>query len=389
MSVRKIIHLDLDAFFCAVEELRDPSLRGKAFAVGGKPDERGVVSSCSYPARRCGVRSAMPMARALSMCPGLIVVSTRHHTYGDYSRQVMDRLREISGLVEQVSIDEAFIDISDLPQPPEEIGRALQERIQRDLGLPCSLGIATNKLVAKIATDVGKARNKKDSPPRAVTVVPPGQEAAFLAPLPVEALWGVGPKTAERMHSLGIDTIGTLAQWPTETLEDLFGKNGRELAERARGIDTSPIHTSHEAKSVSQETTFARDIGDGNLLKATLRELSEGVGKQLRRDRLAGSTVKIKVRWPDFTTITRQVTLHQPTNQDDEIFKAALGLFEKLWKPRQRVRLLGVGASGLGPPLRQLGLWDQESEKKRKLQEALDEIEKKLGEGLIRRGSGH
>jgi DNA polymerase-4 len=387
MNPRKIIHLDLDAFFCAVEELRDPSLRGKAFAVGGKPEDRGVVASCSYPARKCGVRSAMPMGRALGLCPGLIVVPGRHHLYSDFSRQVMERLHDVSGLVEQVSIDEAFIDVSDLQEPVEETSRKLQERIRSELSLPCSLGAATNKLVAKIATDVGKARKRSSgSPPCAITVVKPGEEAAFLAPLPVEALWGVGPKTAEKLRSLGIETIGVLAQWPEQTLHDLFGKSGLELAERTRGIDDSPIYTSHITKSISQETTFSKDVKEGEVLRATLKELSQGVGRQLRREKLAGTTIKLKIRWPDFTTLSRQVTLLQPTDQDEEIYRAALPLFEKVWKRGQPVRLLGVGASGLGPPLRQLGLWDQESEKRRKLQHALDEIEAKLGRDVIRRG---
>lgn len=386
MNSRTIIHLDLDAFFCAVEELRDPNLRGTAFAVGGKPAERGVVASCSYPARMFGVRSAMPMGRALGLCPGLIVIPARHGIYSDYSHQVMARLHELTALVEQISIDEAFLDVSDITEPADQVGRRLQERIRTEVGLPCSLGIAANKLVAKIATDVGKARNRSNSPPCAITVVPPGEEAAFIAPLPVEALWGVGPKTAEKLHSLGIETVGTLAQWPVETLMNLFGKNGWELAERARGMDDDPIHTNRETKSISQETTFAKDVRDEETLRRTLTELAEGVGRGLRKDGLAGSTIKIKLRWSDFTTLTRQVTLPQPTDQDEEIIAPALQLFEKTWKRGQPVRLLGVGVSGLGAPARQLGLWDQGHEKRRKLQHALDEIEAKLGKGIIHKG---
>ena len=185
--LRTILHLDLDAFFCAVEELHDPTLRGKAFAVGGRPEERGVVASCSYPARRCGVHSAMPMSQALRICPELLVLSHHRGNYGEMSEKVMQRLNDLSPLVEQISIDEAFVDISDLHEDSVAIARRLQKRVNDELGLPCSVGVATNKLVAKIATEVGKKTAQKDLPPNAVTVVPPGSEAAFLAPLPNRA----------------------------------------------------------------------------------------------------------------------------------------------------------------------------------------------------------
>ena len=188
--MRTILHLDLDAFFCAVEELHDPSLRGKPFAVGGRPEERGVVASCSYAARRFGVRSAMPMSRALRLCPGLLVSSHHRGDYGEMSKKVMQRLCDLSPLVEQISIDEAFVDISDILENPETVARHLQKRVNDELGLPCSVGVAANKLVAKIATEVGKKTAKKDQPPNAVTVVPPGTEAAFMEPLPANMLWG-------------------------------------------------------------------------------------------------------------------------------------------------------------------------------------------------------
>ncbi len=383
---RKILHLDLDAFFCSVEEPKNPSLVGKAFAVGGRPDERGVISSCSYEARRFGVRSAMPSARALKLCPHLILVSSQHGVYGSYSDQVMDRLRDITPLVEQVSIDEAFLDISDLPDPPEQVARGLQAKIRRDLGLPCSIGVAANKLVAKIATDVGKASARKGSPPNAITIVPPGDEITFLSPLPVDAIWGVGPKTAARLNELGIHTIADLIGWPEVTLIELFGKNGHDLALRARGIDDSPIVTSHIAKSISQETTFARDVHQKESLESTLKELSAGVGRDLRASHLCGTTIKLKLRWSDFTTLTRQLTLPQPTDQDNEIYQAALELFHKAWQPPQPVRLLGVGVSGLGPPIHQLSFFDTRSEKDRKLQATLDELHERFGRQMIQKG---
>ncbi|RPI83206.1 MAG: DNA polymerase IV [Chloroflexi bacterium] len=384
---RKIIHLDLDAFFCAVEEIRDPALRGKAFAVGGKPDQRGVISSCSYAARQCGVHSAMPTGQALRLCPELIVLPGRHHVYGDTSRQVMACLGRYTPLLEQISIDEAFLDVSDINEPGEVITKRIQSEIKQELQLPCSIGLAANKLVAKIATDVGKAANRSANPPCAITVVPPGQEAQFLAPLPVSALWGVGPKTEERLAGLGIHTIGDIANWPVDSLVNLFGKHGQELAQRSRGIDTSPITTTHTAKSISQETTFAKDTSSKEFLRQKLLTLSEGVGRQLRASHLCGSTVKLKLRWSDFSTITRQVTLPQPTDQDKEIYLAALDLFEKAWKPRHPVRLIGVGVSGLGPPAKQLGLWYKVSEKDRRLQETLDELREKYGSRIVRRGA--
>jgi len=391
---RTILHLDLDAFFCAVEETRNPELRGKAFAVGGKPDERGVVASCSYAARRMGVRSAMPMAKALRLSPGLIIVSSRHAVYREVSRQVMQLLHDLTALVEQISIDEAFLDISDIRDEPEAIARNLQARVRDELQLPCSIGIASNKLVAKIATEVGKSLSLRNTqtrgeiaPPNALTIVPFGEEAAFLSPLPADMLWGVGPKTFARLTDLGIQTIGDIAKWPESELIRLFGENGRDLARHAKGIDDRPITTERETKSISQEITFSRDVRDDKVLQETLQEMSAEVGAQLRRNNLAGKTIKLKIRWPDFTTLTRQTTLNHPTDQEDEIAKSALELLKSVRKPKQAVRLIGVGVSGLGQPVRQLGLWDMDSERARRLQNVMDELQEKYGKGVIKRGN--
>jgi len=384
---RKVLHLDLDAFYCAVEEQRDPALRGKPFAVGGRPEERGVVSSCSYAARKFGVRSAMPMSRAVRLCPSLIVVPARHKAYGEVSRQVMERLHALTPLVEQISIDEAFLDVSDLSEPGEVIARRLQEVIRDEFGLPCSLGVAANKLVAKIASDVGKAAARSGGPPNAIQVVPSGQEVEFLAPLPVMMLWGVGPKTATRLEELGIKTMGDLARWPEADLARRFGKVGHELSRHARGLDDRPIVTTREAKSISQETTFVRDIRDGVLLRRTLRSLADQVGRRLRQEGLSGTTVKLKIRWPDFTTPTRQTTLQQPTDQDDVIYTVALKLFEQIWKTSQPVRLIGVGVSGLGPRSRQLGLWETDAARAERLQAAVDKLRERFGEQAVKRAS--
>ncbi len=385
---RHILHLDLDAFFCAVEENQDPALRGVPFAVGGKPDERGVVASCSYAARRYGVRSAMPMARALRACPGLVVVPPRHRVYSETSRKVMERLGQLTAMIEQISIDEAFLDISDLPGPPKRLALDLQSRIRDELGLPSSIGIASNKLVAKIATEVGKKSAQGGRPPCALTIVSSGSEEAFLAPLPVNMLWGIGPKTAARLSELGVRTIGDIARWPEAELARLFGEHGREMARRARGQDDRPVMTEREIKSVSQETTFARDLREDQAVEGTLAELSAKVGERLRRQGLAGSTIKLKIRWPDFTTLTRQTTLPSPTDQDSTIYQTALALLHKVRKSGQAVRLIGVGVSGLGSPYRQLELWGSGSERERRLQQAVDELQQKYGRQAIHRGKG-
>jgi len=383
---RWIIHLDLDAFFCAVEEQYHPELRGKPFAVGGRPEERGVVASCSYAARRYGIRSAMPMARALRLCPELIVIPHRRRAYTIVSRQVMALLRQVTPLVEQISIDEAFLDVSEVPQPVEQVARALQQRVRQEVGLPCSLGLASNKLVAKIATEVGKAQAPPGQYPNALTVVPPGEEAAFLAPLPVEMLWGVGPKTAARLAQMGVHTIGDLARLPESRLVDFFGQHGVDLYRRAHGMDDRPVVTSRERKSISHETTFPRDVRDEVELRHTLRRLTEKVVRRLGRKHLHAATVRIKIRWPDFTTLTRQATLKTPTDEFDLIFSFAESLFDQVWKPGRAVRLLGVGVSQLSPRPRQLGLWDAESQKERRLEEAMVVLRQRFGDGVIVRG---
>lgn len=389
VSHRKILHLDLDAFFCAVEEQRDPSLRGKAFAVGGRPDQRGVVSSCSYAARRFGIHSAMPMSQAVRLCPHLILVSTHFPAYREASQRVMALLNDLTPFVEQISIDEAFLDVTMLKDKAETIARTLQARIREELGLPCSLGVATNKLVAKIATNMGKAATQRDVSPNAIRVILPGREADFLAPLPVRELWGVGPKTAEQLNRLGMQTIGDLARWPEADLAKRFGKNGAELSQRARGLDERPVESDGETKSVSKETTFVKDIRDAVTLKRTLRHLADGVGRQLRQEGLSGTTVRIKLRWADFTTLTRQITLPQTTSHDEEIFEAATELFNKTWIAGRPVRLIGVGVSGFEQNEQQLSLWESAatSAEQKHLETTLDELRDRFGDQIIKRGS--
>src|SRR4030043_1005004 len=220
---RKILHIDLDAFFCSVEENTDPSLRGKPFAVGGRPDARGVVASCSYAARMRGIHSAMAMAQAIKLCPDLIIVSGRHSDYGNISKQIMEYLKTLTPLLEQVSIDEAFLDLSDLPESGENLAGSIQQYILTHFNLPCSIGVATNKLVAKIATDFGKSSKRSIIAPCAINVIPPGKESEFLTPLPTKALWGIGPKTAVRLTGLGIHSIGDISRLSKEDRNKHFG----------------------------------------------------------------------------------------------------------------------------------------------------------------------
>lgn len=231
-----------------------------------------------------------------------------------------------------------------------------------------------------------RSAQRESAPPNALTVVPSGEEAAFLAPLPADMLWGVGPKTAARLTELGIYTIGDLAKWPEAELTRMFGENGRDLARHSKGIDDRPIVTEHETKSISQEITYSKDVRDDAILHKTIHEMSAEVGKQLRRNNLAGKTIKLKLRWPDFRTLTRQTTLNSPTDQDEEIERVALELLRSVRKPFEAVRLIGVGVTGLGQPVRQLGLWDTDPERGHKLQQAVDDLREKYGKNIIQQG---
>lgn len=391
-SFRKILHFDLDAFFCAVEELHNPTLRGLPFAVGGRPDQRGVVASCSYVARMTGVRSAMPMGQALRLCPELVIVNSRMGDYGQVSRRVMAILHELTPLVEQLSIDEAFLDVSSRREDALALARGLQSRVGDELGLPASLGVATNKLVAKIATDVGKAAVRSGDYPRSIQVVPPGEEAAFLAPLPVDALWGVGPKTAEKLAALGIHSIGDIAGASAADLSLRFGKNGRDLHRRAQGVDDREIVTEREAKSISQETTFVTDVAEGEVLRRIVTEQAEQVSRRLRREEMAARTVTLKLRWPDFTTLTRQMTGERPVSSGEEIARLALQLLADNRPAHQPVRLIGVGVSGFGSAVRQMSIFDlptdpAEQAKADRLNDAVQALRKRFGADAVKRGN--
>ena len=383
MTTRYILHLDVDAFFASVEEILDPSLKGKPLIVGARPEQRGVVASASYAARAFGVRSAMPTAQALRLCPQAIIVPPRHRVYREYSARMMAILSEYSPLIEPLSLDEAFLDVTGCKaqSSTEELARQLQERLEAELGLSVSIGLASNKLVAKIASGLEK--------PHGFVVVPHGKEAEFLAPLPVGKLWGVGQVTARSLHEMGILTIGQLARLPAAQLEAKFGRRGRDLYQHARGIDDSPVVVEREEKSLSREVTFAEDIGDMQVLRKKLLSLSEDVARRLRKRGLRGRTVKLKLRYADFTTLTRQVTLDVPTDLEQVIFDQALRLLEKAWNRRRKVRLIGVGVSKFEPETRQLSLFEEPGEEKaeklRRLSQAVDRIREKYGDEAIRR----
>jgi len=380
--IRQIVHVDLDAFFVSVERLLNPSLVDKPVIVGGSPTQRGVVSSASYEARACGVRSAMPMGQAMRLCPEAIRVAPRHGVYSAHSRAVMALLAEYSPVVEQVSIDEAFLDLTGtegLHGPAANAASTIQRRVRDELGLPCSLGVATNKLVAKMACSLGK--------PRGLVVVEPGHEAAFLAPLPIEALWGVGEATGGRLRTLGIDTVGSLAEWPLETLRELFGASGVYLYQGSHGIDDSPVSDARVRKSYSHEETFPRDTADAMQVRRTLLWMADQLSARLRADRVGAQTVRLKLRTGDYSTSTRQTRLESVTDQSSAIYAAALGLLAAAWR-HEPLRLIGLGVADLVPGGgRQLDLFGRDDQRDARLSQALDSIRERFGPQAISRAS--
>lgn len=298
----------------------------------------------------------------------------------------MDILHDTSPLVEQMSVDEAYLDVSDMPQPIASIAFDLQKRVMDETGLPCSLGCATSRLVAKMANSWGKKQVKTGLTPQKITVIEPGKEEAFLAPLDIQALIGVGPKTAAQLKSRGIRTIGQLAGLSDIDLKNYFGEHGESLRRRAKGIDNSQIHAeSEQAKSVSNEITFHEDLEEISDLLQVLRQLSEKVGSRLRKADLAGCVVQIKIRYSDFSTFTRQAVMKECSNLDQDIAELAQELFVKHWAAGRPVRLLGVGVTNLEKPHRQLSLWDEEGNKREDLTKAVDSLREKFGKDIIKR----
>jgi DNA polymerase-4 len=339
-----VAHLDLDAFFAAVEELEDPGLRKVPLVVGGDPHGRGVVATANYVARGFGIRSAMACAEALRRCPHAVFVRPRHAVYKEYSREVWSRVGEMVPTVEQVGIDEGYLDLGEVA-PDFDDARALAEAVQAVVRartrLSCSLGVGGSKVVAKIASDQRK--------PGGLVAVRPGREAAFLAPLPIRILPGVGPRAEERLARAGITTIGALAALGDGDLRLLMGgKVGRELRDRARGIDPRRLEVSTERISISQEETFARDVGDPERLHDELRRMAVRVAEHLRTRGQVARTVTTKVRYPDFTIRTRSTSLPVGTDDANRIGELACSLLDRALRDRSGpLRLVGVGVSGL------------------------------------------
>ena len=377
---RTILHVDLDAFFAAVEQRDRPELRGKPVVVGGGgPHLRGVVSAASYEARKFGIHSAMPLRTAGALCPHAVFLPVDGRKYGRVSREVMAILRRYTPLVEPVSIDEAFLDVTGSRQlfgDGEAIARQIKATIREELGLTASVGVGTTKLVAKIGSDLRK--------PDGLVVVPPGEEAAFLAPLPITRLWGVGQKTADSLASFGVRTIGDLAALPGDALERRYGKIGAALSERSVGIDPDVVDGGDPAKSVSQEHTFDVDTSEREVIERSLLGMADGVAGRLRGSGIKASTIALKLRDSNFRTITRQTTLPEPTDLTEPIYRAATQLLRKELKG-QRIRLVGVAASNFREK-EQLGLFTESDEPRRhQVAEAADTIRKRFGERAVTR----
>lgn len=341
VSMRHVLHADLDAFYAAVEVLDNPDLAGKAVMVGGDPENRGVVATASYEARAFGVHSAMPMRTAVRLCPHGIIVHPRFDRYRQLSRAVMDVFHEFTELVEPLSLDEAYLDITELVDAgrlPLAVALELKSRVHENTGLTLSVGAGTSKSVAKIASDLHK--------PDCLIVVAPGEEREFLAPLAVGKLWGIGPKTGQRLKADGIETIGDLAAQSTGWFQRRFGKRALDVRAKALGEDREQVHTERESKSVSAESTFATDLSGEDNLYPQLTRLAGRVAQHLEGKQLKGKTVTVKARLADFTTFTRQTTLPYPTGSGDVILETAWRLFSRELTPERSFRLLGVGVSG-------------------------------------------
>lgn len=335
------MHIDMDAFFAAVEEKRDPSLCGKPVVIGGggNPSQRGVVSTANYEARKFGIHSAMPLRTAFKLCPRAVFLPVDYEAYATASQEFKSILLAVTPLMENAGIDEAFLDISALPQNTEIIAAQIKEGIKAKTGLTCSIGIAGNKLLAKIASDMQK--------PNGLTIIEETDIAEKLWPLPIRKLYGIGPKTETHLKNIGIETIGQLANLPLEILTEHFGESyGQYLYEASRGIDESEVITHWEPKSVSRETTFQEDVRNWQVIARTLAELTKEVVSDLQDDGYTARTVTIKIRFSDFQTLTRAKTMAGHTDSEEEIRKAAFACLRRV-ELKKRVRLIGVRATNL------------------------------------------
>jgi DNA polymerase-4 len=373
--IPQILHVDMDAFFVSVEELEDPSLRGKAVIVGHDPDGRGVVAAASYAARKFGVHSAMPIRTAKRLCPQAIFLRGHYEKYREYSDKISQIFDEFTPVVEMVSIDEAYLDLTGCERLHGSAFRAgdrLIRTVKDRTGLNCSVGVSTAHLVSKIASDQAK--------PHGLLYVLPGYEAKFLAPLPIRRMPGIGKVTEPELLSRGISTIGDLARAGPEKLKEWFGKYGEWLYSKSQGQDIDAYAYEEEPKSISHETTFDTDIDDGEELERTLSYLSQLVGRRLRDHGFFARTVGLKLRYADFRTLTRDLTLDEPTHLDSVIFENVLRLFDQAWNRKRKVRLLGVRTSNLEKGVFQRGLLEAPQKAKlERLAQATDQLRARFG----------
>ena len=388
MASRWILHIDMDAFYAAIEQHDHPEYRGKPVVVGADPHGgkgRGVVSAASYEARTFGIHSAMPIRQAFRRCPQGIFLPVRMPRYREIAHRIRSIFQRYTNLVEPLSLDEAFLDISGsirLYGPAEHIGYRIQQAIQNEEGLSASVGVASNKFVAKVASDLHK--------PHGFVVVPLGTEVAFLHALPLEHLWGAGPHTVKHLHQLGCRTIGHVADVSTDRLLKAFGTRGLHLLELARGIDDRAVIPSDPAKSIGAETTFDQDTRDISVIHATLLQLAEHMARRLRAAHVRSQTLTLKLRDESFQTITRASSATEATDHAKALYQRALSLLERIPRSRRRVRLLGLTASKLSSATgsgNQLSLFDPHKEKAQHLTAALDAIQAKFGSGAILRAS--
>jgi DNA polymerase-4 len=376
-SQRHIAHFDLDAFFVEVELLTEPGLRGLPLIVGGSR-ERGVVTTCSYEARAFGVRSAMSMREALMKCPQALVLPGSRGQYSRYSRWVTDIIASAAPVFEKASIDEFYLDLTGMDRyhDPLKFTIDLRRRITEETGLPISFGLASNKMVAKMATNEAK--------PNGYLQIPPGLEQAFLAPLPVERIPGVGDHTLRRLQDLGIKSISDLAAFPVEVLSARLGQYGRELHQKAYGIHDGVVAGYHETKSISTENTFEQNVSEEDFLMTELVRMTEKIAAQLRKENMMTGCLAVKLRYPDFETTSRQRAIAY-TCYDDELIPVAKELFRQLYRPGNKVRLLGVRLSELTNGAMQTNLFS-DPERKSDLYKAIDAVRDRFGKSVLTRG---
>lgn len=382
VASRTILHIDMDAFYASVEERDQPALAGKPVIVGGTPQGRGVVAAANYAAREYGIHSAMPAATARRLCPHAIFLPARHAYYAEVAHQLRTIFCRYTPLVEPLSLDEAFLDVTDsrkLFGEAPTIGRSIKREIAQELSLTASVGVAPNKFLAKVASDLGK--------PDGFVVVDPEHVLAFLDPLPVTRLWGVGKVASRRLRERGVNSIGELRGTSQAWLQQLFGKQGEHLWRLAHGIDERVVIADSETKSISHETTFERDITERDTLRSWLSELTEQVGVRLRRYGLHGRTVQVKIRFTDFRTITRAHTMAQPSNITHELWQVAVRLLEGNLPARNPgVRLLGVGVSGFEQePVQDLLFAQSARDKQLRLDAISDDVKQRFGASSLRR----